>query len=393
MSGVSRLQRRRTTAVTPLDADAPLDEDTDGAVRTARGASGTRPGGAQRTGGHDGADADLRPGGRVAYDPRDLCDERENRRHPRLTLMEEILLLGLKDRQGYLSFWNDNISYVLRGCLLMELAFRGRIGVLRGAAQKRVVVSERCIEVLSTKPTGEPMLDEALRILASNPPAGIGDWIDMLSAGTWNVMKHNVQMKQLRERLAKGLVDKGVLRTEKRNFLLFDMPTHPVADPSLKNALLRRLYALVTSPSPTVRPESLYAEEGADGADTALRVTRTLCMLCSAYCADVLEDCLAHLPYAQREVALQYAADLLEDFGQWPMAPDTNIPIPPRADASMRPPVGLVRRLSGKSRHAAAGAGAEELARAMQAEVDDMDLASFELVAGVLNVFSGADTL
>jgi hypothetical protein len=32
----------------------------------------------------------------------------------------------------------------------------------------------------------------------------------------------------VRERLAKGLVDKGVLRTEKRNFLLFDMATHPV---------------------------------------------------------------------------------------------------------------------------------------------------------------------
>ncbi|KAJ7741867.1 hypothetical protein B0H16DRAFT_1464313 [Mycena metata] len=33
---------------------------------------------------------------------------------------------------------------------------------------------------------------------------------------------------QVRERLAIGLVDKGVLRTEKRNFLLFDMATHPV---------------------------------------------------------------------------------------------------------------------------------------------------------------------
>ena len=36
-------------------------------------------------------------------------------------------------------------------------------------------------------------------------------------------MKIGYQLKQVRERLAKGLVDKGVLRTEKRNFLLFDM--------------------------------------------------------------------------------------------------------------------------------------------------------------------------
>ena len=40
-------------------------------------------------------------------------------------------------------------------------------------------------------------------------------------------MKIGYQLKQVRERLAKGLVDKGILRTEKRNFLLFDMATHP----------------------------------------------------------------------------------------------------------------------------------------------------------------------
>ncbi len=28
----------------------------------------------------------------------------------RLTLMEEVLLLGMKDREGYTSFWNDCIS-------------------------------------------------------------------------------------------------------------------------------------------------------------------------------------------------------------------------------------------------------------------------------------------
>jgi len=33
----------------------------------------------------------------VAYDPRDLNDEDETNEHPRLTLMEEVLLMGLKD--------------------------------------------------------------------------------------------------------------------------------------------------------------------------------------------------------------------------------------------------------------------------------------------------------
>eukprot|EP00072_Mus_musculus_P073270 XP_017175033.1 PREDICTED: Golgi phosphoprotein 3-like isoform X1 [Mus musculus] len=45
----------------------------------------------------------------------------------RLTLMEEVLLLGLKDKEGYTSFWNDCISSGLRGGILIELAMRGRI--------------------------------------------------------------------------------------------------------------------------------------------------------------------------------------------------------------------------------------------------------------------------
>ncbi|KAJ7479342.1 Golgi phosphoprotein 3-domain-containing protein [Mycena galericulata] len=72
-------------------------------------------------------------GARV-YDPRDLqsSDSAEDGGAvPKLTLMEEVLLLCIKDKQGYLSFWNDNISYALRGCILIELAMRRRIGVVR----------------------------------------------------------------------------------------------------------------------------------------------------------------------------------------------------------------------------------------------------------------------
>ncbi|KAJ7260512.1 hypothetical protein B0H12DRAFT_1231784 [Mycena haematopus] len=48
-------------------------------------------------------------GSRVAYDPRDLLleageDARVGGKLPKLTLMEEVLLLGIKDKQGYLSF-------------------------------------------------------------------------------------------------------------------------------------------------------------------------------------------------------------------------------------------------------------------------------------------------
>lgn len=38
-------------------------------------------------------------GHKVVFDPRDLSENEERSKQPRLTLMEDILLLGLKDRQ------------------------------------------------------------------------------------------------------------------------------------------------------------------------------------------------------------------------------------------------------------------------------------------------------
>jgi len=58
---------------------------------------------------------------------------------------------------------------------------------------------------------------------------------------TWNFMKMGYQLKQVRERIQKALVDKGVLRTEKQNFLLFDMATHPLANVSVKEELVKRV--------------------------------------------------------------------------------------------------------------------------------------------------------
>ena len=38
-------------------------------------------------------------GHKIAYDPRDISENEERTKQPKLTLMEEILLLGLKDKQ------------------------------------------------------------------------------------------------------------------------------------------------------------------------------------------------------------------------------------------------------------------------------------------------------
>ena len=48
-------------------------------------------------------------GHRIAFDPRDISESAERSKQPKLTLMEEVLLLGLKDKQVgcLICFWID----------------------------------------------------------------------------------------------------------------------------------------------------------------------------------------------------------------------------------------------------------------------------------------------
>ncbi|KAF9924352.1 hypothetical protein FBU30_005655 [Linnemannia zychae] len=240
--------------------------------------------------------------------------EDENRTQPRFTIMEEVLLLGLKDKQGYLSFWNDNISYALRGCILMELAFRKRIAMVKDPNRKKYALADRYIEVVSEKLTGEVLLDEALKMINSTQERmSVGQWIDLMSGETWNVMKVGFQLKQVRERLAKGLVDKGVLRTEKRNFLIFDMATHPVTDMAVKDEVVKRTCTTLISRSNGAVP-SLSDRDS----PIAFQQLRTIAMVCAAYGANVLENALMYLNHEMREVAYTKVDELLSDYSQFP---------------------------------------------------------------------------
>ena len=129
---------------------------------------------------------------------------------------------------------------------------------------------------------------------------------------TWNLMKIGYQLKQVRERLAKGLVDKGILRTEKRNFLLFDMATHPVADGGAKDDLRRRVRNMLTTRT-VVLPASQFLPE-----EMEFRYVRTIAMVCAAYAANVLENALATLGHESRERAFAQVDELLAEYSQWP---------------------------------------------------------------------------
>jgi golgi phosphoprotein 3 len=87
--------------------------------------------------------------------------------------------------KGYLSFWNDNISYALRGCIVIELAFRGRVSMQKDSSRRRFPLSDRVIEVIDDTLTGEVLLDEALKMMKSSEKMSVSSWIDLMS-GMWS---------------------------------------------------------------------------------------------------------------------------------------------------------------------------------------------------------------
>ena len=70
--------------------------------------------------------------------------------------------MGLKDKEGYTSFWNDCISSGLRGCILIELALRGRVELERAGMRRKGLLSRK-IMIKNSDPCGDVLLDEALK--------------------------------------------------------------------------------------------------------------------------------------------------------------------------------------------------------------------------------------
>ena len=129
---------------------------------------------------------------------------------------------------------------------------------------------------------------------------------------TWNLMKIGYQLKQVRERLAKGLVDKGILRTEKKSFLLFDLAVHPVIDSGAKTEIQRRVRHLLTSRTIVLNDSPFLPQ------DLEFRTIRAISMVCASCAANVLENALLSLGHEQRERALGICDELLGEYSQWP---------------------------------------------------------------------------
>nr|XP_046201423.1 Golgi phosphoprotein 3-like isoform X2 [Oncorhynchus gorbuscha] len=188
-------------------------------------------------------------GGEEEEEEEDKADSKETR----LTLMEEVLLLGLKDRE---------------------------------------------VICKSDAPTGDVLLDEALKhVKETQPPETVQSWIELLSGETWNPLKLHYQLRNVRERLAKNLVEKGVLTTEKQNFLLFDMTTHPLTNNNIKQRLIKRVQEAVL-------------EKWVN--DPHRMDKRMLALIFLAHSSDVLENAFSPLLDDQYDLAMKRVRQLLD---------------------------------------------------------------------------------
>lgn len=92
----SGLSRRRVGTSTPTTTEGDtISVPSPSSTPNPSGSSNNINGGNRTYGGGTA----LEGGGKVAYDPRDLETEGEGKSMPRLTILEEILLLGIKDKQ------------------------------------------------------------------------------------------------------------------------------------------------------------------------------------------------------------------------------------------------------------------------------------------------------
>ena len=118
----------------------------------------------------------------------------------------------------------------------------------------------------------------------------------LIKGETWNPLKLKYQLRNVRERLAKSLVEKGVCSTEKKNFFLFDMTTHPLNDSTLKQKLIKRVQDSVL----------LKWVNDVNRMDK-----RLMSLLYLAHSSDVLENAFSPLKDEDYEVAMKRVRELL----------------------------------------------------------------------------------
>jgi len=157
-------------------------------------------------------------------------------------LAEDLLLLLIDDASGALLLDSTRLDRALAGAVLLELALAERVGPPppgRRFGRDRIVL-------LDGRPTGDPLLDDALARLDSPRPPRAARAVEKLVKGTRQALLHR-------------LVEAGHVREEHRTVLgVFRSSRWPAVRPEHEAAVRRDLHAaLVEGAPPDLRTAAL----------------------------------------------------------------------------------------------------------------------------------------
>lgn len=150
----------------------------------------------------------------------------------RLTLPEELLLLGWNDERG----WNrstENLNMLLAGAAVLELALREAVTVERNRLQA------------TAGRTGDAMMDLVLgEIRAGARPRTTKAWVQRLGNRRW------VRRVVLEQLAARGVLGKDTWRL----LGVITVTRHPVIDRARVTGLRERVRRVLTQPDPVSDP-------------------------------------------------------------------------------------------------------------------------------------------
>lgn len=156
-----------------------------------------------------------------------------------LHLHEETLLLALRNDRGTVA---GGVMYqqAVGGAILADLILHGRIRVVTEGRSTYAVVQDR-------SPMGDAVLDECLRRVDTASRRGkLRTWVQRFAG-----------MRQLKHRVAAGLVDKGVLREDAATvLLLFTRRIYPELDPTRERQIVERLQTAIFSDRAVADPRT-----------------------------------------------------------------------------------------------------------------------------------------
>jgi len=142
-----------------------------------------------------------------------------------LTLTEKIVLLAL-DNKGWFGSSEHNIKFGLAGAILFELAVLARIEL-----------KDNIVQVISTKSTGDPLLDRIFNhIKASKKNRSLRNWIQ------------NFVYKKLliRKTILKSLIEKKIIKKEEFSMLwVFYQFKYPILNTEVKEKIRKDLYEAI----------------------------------------------------------------------------------------------------------------------------------------------------